>query len=199
MSELTADADIPATGPPDLLGDLGSTRRRLDELTRECAAESLAANADVARDEKAEATRHAEALETIETGRADAIDAAHRHRTDGIESAKSAHRRRHLEIDEEAEAMSVRIRRKAHENERKAKEALEEAIWLAETVYEANEKRPAREFEERAVEIDEDVTRLEELESRMLRETRRYKQPVPAAAELDAADLRDVEIGRAHV
>ena len=124
MSELTADADIPATGPPDLLGDLGSTRRRLDELTRECAAESLAANADVARDEKAEATRHAEALETIETGRADAIDAAHRHRTDGIESAKSAHRRRHLEIDEEAEAMSVRIRRKAHENERKAKEAL---------------------------------------------------------------------------
>ncbi|NCF40345.1 MAG: hypothetical protein GWP75_09535, partial [Planctomycetia bacterium] len=193
MSELTADADIPATGPPDLLGDLGSTRRRLDELTRECAAESLAANADVARDEKAEATRHAEALETIETGRADAIDAAHRHRTDGIESAKSAHRRRHLEIDEEAEAMSVRIRRKAHENERKAKEALEEAIWLAETVYEANEKRPAREFEERAVEIDEDVTRLEELESRMLRETRRYKQPVPAAAELDAADLRDVE------
>ncbi|MHC4792785.1 MAG: hypothetical protein ACYTDE_00640, partial [Planctomycetota bacterium] len=193
MSELTADADIPATGPPDLLGDLGSTRRRLDELTRECAAESLAANADVARDEKAEATRHAEALETIETGLADAIDAAHRHRTDGIESAKSAHRRRHLEIDEEAEAMSVRIRRKAHENERKAKEALEEAIWLAETVYEANEKRPAREFEERAVEIDEDVTRLEELESRMLRETRRYKQPVPAAAELDAADLRDVE------
>ncbi|MAB72886.1 MAG: hypothetical protein CMJ54_10320, partial [Planctomycetaceae bacterium] len=193
MSDFPADADIPATGPPDLLGDLGSTRRGLDALTRECAAESLAATADADRDETTEARRHADTLETVEATRADAIDAAHRHRTDGIAAARSAHEQRHLAIDDEAEAMSVRIRRKAHENERKAKEALEEAVWLAETVYEANEKRPAREFEERQVEIDEDVTRLEELESKMIRESRRYKQPVPRAAELDAADLRAVE------
>ncbi|MDG2133909.1 MAG: FtsK/SpoIIIE domain-containing protein [Phycisphaerales bacterium] len=193
MSDLKADADIPATGPPDLLGDLGSSRRRLDELTRDSAAESLAATADAVRDAKTEERDHAEALETVETTRTDAVDAARRRRTEGIASARRTHEERHLEIDQEAEAMSVRIRRKAHENERKAKEALEEAVWLADTVYEANEKRPAREFEERAVEIDEDVTRLEELESRMMRETRRYKQPVPRAAELDAADLREVE------
>ena len=41
MSDFTADADIPATGPPDLLGDLGSSRRRLDALTRDCAAMPL--------------------------------------------------------------------------------------------------------------------------------------------------------------
>ena len=144
MSDFTADADIPATGPPDLLGDLGSSRRRLDALTRDCAAESLAATADAARDAAAEKRSHAETLETIESTRAGSLDAARRHRTEGLAAARRAHQERPLEVDQEAEAMSVRIRRKAHENERKAKAALEAAAWLAETVYEADEKRPGR-------------------------------------------------------
>ena len=193
MSDFTAEDENATSGPPDLLGDLGATRRGLDELTRTCAAESLAATADAAREIEDESKRHADAIAAIETARTESSDAARRHRTDGLAAARTAHETRHLEVDRDAEAMSVRIRRKAHENERKAKEALEEAIWLAETVYEANEKRPAREFEDRAAEIDADVTRLDDLEARMIRETRRYKQAVPRPAELDADEAREAE------
>ena len=189
MTDTVPSLDADPCAPPDLLGEMGSIRRRLDELTRESAAESLAATSDAAATVTAENLRHAENTAAIEQTRDERIETATRNRTVDGETAERICTTRLQEIDDEAKAMSIRIRRKASENDKKAREALEEAVWLAETVYEANENRPRDLFEERRLEIEEDLARLDELHSKMIHETRRYKQPIPRPTAPSEEDL----------
>ena len=193
MSDPVSSLDTEPSPPPDLLRTMGATRRRLDTLTRDTARESTAANRDGDAAEAAERREHKENTAAIEQARETEIETALRQRTTGTAEATRIFSERFCEIDEEAKAMSIRIRRKAKENDTKAKEGLEESIWLAETVFEANDNRPREVFQERCKEIEEDVARLDDLDSRMIRETRRYKQPIPRPTEPSGEDLSGID------
>jgi S-DNA-T family DNA segregation ATPase FtsK/SpoIIIE len=193
MTDTVPQLDPETAPPPDLLGKMGATRRRLDALTRDSATESIAATTDGDAAETEERRRHDANTTAIAKSRDDGIETAARNRLANISTAQQICSERVREIDEEAKSMSVRIRRKAHENDKKAKEALEEDIWLAETVFEANENRPRDAFEERQKEIDKDLVRLDDLESRMIRETRRYKQLVPRRTGPSEEDLSGID------
>ncbi|MFB0987623.1 MAG: hypothetical protein QMB94_15100, partial [Phycisphaerales bacterium] len=193
MSDPVSSLDTEPSGPPDLLRTMGATRRRLDALTRDTASESTAATRDGDAAEAAERREHKENTAAIEQALETEVETALRQRTTGTAAATRTQSERVREIEEEAETMSIRIRRKAKENDKKAKEGLEESIWLAETVFEANENRPRDVFQERCKEIEEDVARLDELESRMIRETRRYKQPIPRPTAPSGDDLSGID------
>ena len=193
MTDTVTSLEAESTSPPDLLGSMGAARRRLDDLTRETTAESLAATTEGDAAEETERRRHVENAADIDGTRDQGIETAARDRATETASAQQTRTDRLQEIDEDSEAMSIRIRRKAHENDKKAKDALEEAIWLAETVFEANENRPRDEFEERRKEIEEDLNRLDELQSNMIRETRRYKQPVPRSTAPSEEELSGID------
>ena len=46
MTDTVTSLEAESTSPPDLLGSMGAARRRLDDLTRETTAESLAATTE---------------------------------------------------------------------------------------------------------------------------------------------------------
>ena len=75
------------------------------------------------------------------------------------------------------------VLRKAIDHQNAAKAAIEEATWLAETVFEANEDRPRLEFEEARSELAKHRQDFQGLEQRMIRESRRYLQRRPRRPE----------------
>ncbi len=95
--------------------------------------------------------------------------------------------RQHQEARAEAEnVMKIDrdlILREAIDRQNAAKAAIEEATWLAETVYEANEDRPRLEYEESRSELAKSREDFQELERRMVRESRRYLQRRPRRPE----------------
>ncbi len=187
-----ADAS-PAEGPPDLLAVIGAARRRLDALaisTRHAAAET-ASSLETAR--TAEQRRHDERMTAIDEARRTTIDDARSAADREVAAAEEARDRRRRELEVQAEEMRRRIRRKAARNRSAAETALEEAIWLADSVYEGNEGRPREEFERTRTEIATITGDLDDLEDRMRRESRRYRQPRPRPIEPDAEALRAAE------
>ena len=176
---------VPSAGPPDLLAEVGAARRRLDELAGRIRAAADLATETLASRTAGEDGRHRTHLASFDEERdallADAADAARRE----VDAAHDRHRARHAELESQAETMRRRIRRKASENRSAAESALEEAVWLADSVYEGNEGRPREEFERTRTEIATITGDLDDLEMRMRRETRRYRQPRPRAVPLD--------------
>ncbi len=187
---LESESPTPA-GPPDLLATIGSARARLDALaisTRDAAGAADDRTA-AARDD--ETARHAARLAEIDEDRRrmieDAREAAHRE----VADAEATRDRRRRELEQQAEEMRRRIRSKAKRNRSAAETALEEAIWLADSVFEGNEGRPREEFERTRTEIAKIIADLDELEGRMRRESRRYRQPRPRPLEVDAAAVAE--------
>ncbi len=185
---VSASDSIP--GPPDLLASIAAARTRLDTLaisTRTSALEAEATTRD-ARD--AEESRHRDRLASIDEDRLTEIDTARSTALRQITEAGEVRDERTADLQKQAQEMRRRIRSKAMRNRSAAETALEEAIWLADSVFEGNEGRPREDFERTRTEIATILGDLDDLEARMRRESRRYRQPRPRALELDAADLR---------
>ena len=178
--------DMPSTPDTSVNGDLvaetGRLRRNISELTMEVREESENCVTDaVAAAEKEDAdheTRLSEINQALEDGLKNAQD---------IHDATVA-KARHVEkaslekIESDAKSMRDRIRSKAISNERTARAAMAEAVWVADTVYEANEDRPKEQFEELREQVETVNQDLEELDAKVARELRRYWQRRPRPA-----------------
>jgi len=183
------EAATPA-GPPDLLATIGAARARLDALAISTRADADDTDAATRSAREAERTRHADRLAEIDRARTGMIDEARAAAAREIAAANEARDRRRAELEQQATDMRRRIRSKAARNRAAAETALEEAIWLADSVYEGNEGRPREDFERTRTEIGTIVADLDELEERMRRESRRYRQPRPRPVEVAPEALR---------
>ena len=179
------DSMATTQAPPDLLAEIGELRRESDELARSTTESVAEHEAGTRADAAAEADRHRLAVEEIDGTKAARISAAHAIREDAVDTAERTREDTRRRLEEQAEEMRIRIRRKFVSNQEAAKSALAEATWLAETVYEANETRPREEFDRLRTDVGTTLAELEELDARMTRETRRYRQPRPRSVELD--------------
>jgi S-DNA-T family DNA segregation ATPase FtsK/SpoIIIE len=176
-------------GPPDLLGAIGAARRRLDDLARETVRNAVSGAEDRGSWVATERDRHERRIAAIAETRDSTVRDARAAAAREIDAARLAWDQRREEIESQAEDMRRRIRRKAARNRSAAETALEEAIWVADSVYEGNEGRPREEFEKTRTEIAAITDELQDLEARMKRETRRYRQPRPRAGEVDPKAL----------
>ncbi len=188
----------------DILAELGGLRRGLDALSVETSAAARALGERESADREGEALRHREALAAIEaTHAADSANATEACR-EAMNAAEERRRTERARIGTEAEDLRKRIQRKAVANQEAAEEALEEAIWLAESVFEAGEGKPREEYEKRRAEVATMLEEVEKLERLMNRETRRYRQtrprPTPLAShDRDEAELAPIETIRSSL
>ena len=152
--------------------ELEALARRINEGTREAMSRRES-------ETTAESDRHASRVSEIVAESDQAISAAN----DALDRAVAELGRQHQEARAEAEGAIMidrdRILREAIDHQNAAKAAIEEATWLAETVFEANEDRPRLEFEEARAELVTIREDFDELERRMRRKSRRYLQPRP--------------------
>jgi S-DNA-T family DNA segregation ATPase FtsK/SpoIIIE len=190
MDDPAGTEPTPATGPPDLLATIGAARSRLDALAISTRTAATEADESARAARESEETRHADRLAAIDHERDSTVEEARRTARRQITDADDARDDRVRSLKNQAEEMRRRIRSKARRNRSAAETALEEAIWLADSVFEGNEGRPREEFERTRTEIATVLGDLEELESRMRRESRRYRQPRPRTLELDESHRR---------
>ena len=184
----------PDVRDPDLLAEIAAIRKSADALAVETVGAADAHRATFDDRRSSETRRNAEEIAAIderrdaELARAEAVQ-----RTDR-DLADTTARETGASLERRAEEMRVRIRRKFVNNKDAAEKALEEATWLAETVYEANETRPRDDFEKMRTEIGNGIADLDDLDARMVRETRRYRQPRPRPIELDPKERSEAEL-----
>ena len=167
---------------PDLLRELGQRRERIAELTMRTCSRS---RDEIARQELAKAdetARHALATKTNATRHKRTSEAIEKKYRENHDDAAKTCSFEIDHIDQDAREMQDRIRTKSTSNVRTAKTAMEEAAWVAETVYEANEDRPRKEFEELRAQMEASQQELGNLEKIITREIRRYWQARPKIA-----------------
>ncbi|MAC20893.1 MAG: cell division protein FtsK [Phycisphaerae bacterium] len=179
---------------PDLLGEIGRLRHELDALAIETAAASTAESERLQGEQAEESRGHEVRLAEINAESLAVMAEADVRRQATRATADATRIERRTEIEREADAMRVRIRRKVVSNQEAAATALEEAVWLAESVYEASEGRPRETFEKLRSELAIAVEDLDELEKRMRLETRRYRQPRPRPIEPSEKSRSEVEL-----
>ena len=179
---------------PDLLGEVGGLRRELDHLAIETAARSIAETERLQAEQAEESSGHEIRLAEIKAESTEIVAEADAHREAGVAAAQATRIKRRTQIEGEADAMRVRIRRKVISNEEAAATALEEAVWLAESVFEASEGRPRETFEKLRSELAIAIEDLDDLEKRMRLENRRYRQPRPRSLQLGEKSRSEVEL-----
>ena len=178
----------------DLLAEIAGIRQAADLLARETteAAEEHRRSLESRMTEESERNQ-SEVTRITEARSNDLAEAQARHQA-ATNAATGTWRSTRSELEDQAEEMRVRIRRRFVNNKEAAKTALEEATWLAETVYEANETKPREDLEKLRTEIGNTLADFDELDARMTRETRRYRQPRPRPLELDHQDQSEAEL-----
>ncbi|MCP4833195.1 MAG: AAA family ATPase [Phycisphaera sp.] len=183
----------------DLLAEISATRDSANSFAVETVGAADAHRAAFEERLSAETTRNITEIAAIDERRDSGIARAEAAQRTERDLASSTARETCTSLERSAEEMRVRIRRKFVNNKDAAEKALEEATWLAETVYEANETRPRDELEKLRTEIGNGMADLEELDARMVRETRRYRQPRPRPIELDHRERSEAELAPLQV
>ncbi len=184
-SEYHAESSPEDAASADLLHQIGAARQRLDALARATTSDHSSTDENRLSWINEEVARHERRMAASRERQESAILEA---RTRGVREIREADARletRRRELDDQAEEMRARIVRKTSQNRTAAETALEDAIWVADSVFEGNERRPREDFERTQTEISAITGELDDLETRMKRETRRYRQPRPRAAEVD--------------
>jgi ABC-type multidrug transport system fused ATPase/permease subunit len=137
-----------------------------------------------------ETTRHAREVAAIETER----DNTRRNLQERLERQTSEATGRKTEelarLDAKVKAAIEEIERRAEEASRDAREGLQHALWLADSVHESGERRPKAVLEEIKQTVAERIAALEGIVADAARQTRRYRQSVPASTESPAATGR---------
>jgi S-DNA-T family DNA segregation ATPase FtsK/SpoIIIE len=105
--------------------------------------------------------------------------------------------RQRLETDiHAAEAgQRERILEKAEENEQRARKQWDEAVWVAESVYEANERKPQEQLEQTDEIIEKKRQDLLQCAERARQMIRKYRQRTPAIEEEDERPVDDADHG----
>ncbi len=173
----------------DLLRELGDRRHRIAELTsrtRTSSSEEISRHENACKEESARHTNAVHRNASRHTRTKEAIREKYR------ENHEDAMRTCDFEIkkiDQDAREMKDRIQTKSTSNARTAKTAMEEAAWVAETVYEANEDRPRKEFEELRAQMEATQQELNNLDKVIGSEIRRYWQSRPRVTPPTSSEL----------
>jgi hypothetical protein len=130
---------------------------------------------------QAENARHASERAEIDARRA-STESNLRARMERLCSDSAARRQGDLgKLESKVRATTEEIERRADEASRDAKEGLQHALWLAESVHESGERRPKAVLEEVRQTVEERMSALEAILAEAERQTRRCRQAVPAA------------------
>ncbi len=90
-------------------------------------------------------------------------------------------------LELEYESSLARIAEKAEVNEKATKNALQEAIWLTETVYEATEPQPREQYSQACKGIDGKLEELQTTQEKAVALLKRYRQRIPVAESMGTA------------
>lgn len=169
--------------PPRYPDDVASWSVALEQLALDVnrrTAEAITAHLTASNAERAEhGTRSSDLREAAERRLVEAKDSHERELADIARSREDTQ----TEAEQTLGNNRERILREAIDRQNAAKAAIEEATWLAETVFEANEDRPRLEYEEARAEFASLKEEFEQIERRMTRESRRYLQKRPRRPE----------------
>ncbi len=165
----------------DAIARLESVLRSLRLAVSARAAEEKAC-ADTLKAERTKNDRsHDLTMSTVRQRRSDerrAEDERYATRSESIASAYEADKRA---IDEGERTTRAEIETRTSTNLAAAKTRMDEAVWVAETVYEGAEDQPRIEFEKAREEFTVRRQDLDEIETQARAMARRYRQTVPVA------------------
>ncbi|MFM7807371.1 MAG: hypothetical protein ACKPEA_05505, partial [Planctomycetota bacterium] len=106
-----------------------------------------------------------------------------RERLERLQAEAAARRQADLsKLEAKVRVTTEEIERRADEAGRDAKEGLQHALWLADSVHESGERRPKAVLEEIRQTAAERLSALEAILSEAERQTRRFRQSIPAAS-----------------
>ena len=165
-------AHDPITDIAERWSAIAAASRRLRERSEADRASDAAAAA-------AEKARHAAERAAIDATR-ETTERNLRERCERIQSESADRRQAELaRLDAKVRATTEEIERRADEAGRDAKEGLQQALWLAESVHESGERRPKAVLEEVRQTVTERLNALEAILAEAARQTRRCRQAVP--------------------
>ena len=144
-------------------------------------------------DSAEETDRHADRLESIERELREGLERARTDHDEGIESARRESGGRLATLEDEYEVRRKRVLTRSEEKINALRSRYEEKLWVADTVYEANEEKPRQAFEKIREQVETRLQEFEEICSVGRTEVRRYRQragapPQPEPAELEALE-----------
>ena len=131
-----------------------------------------------------ERERHAARLAAIERTRNDQISNAEHVRDETVDQARKESGHKLAELEDTYETKRRRIIEDSTKRADKLRKKMEEAIWLAETVFEASEDAPRNDFEAFREQVETRLLEINEIGNLGRVEMRRFRQR-PIEAQLD--------------
>ena len=132
------------------------------------------------RDARENEVRHKETLEALERDWRAATEAATTARDAAVGEAEATFASEMMRLARKRELAVEEARAKAEAARTSAQRVHDEAVWLAESVYEGSEGKPRADYEKLREEITTNRKELEELIAQGRTLVRRYRQVVPA-------------------
>jgi DNA segregation ATPase FtsK/SpoIIIE-like protein len=130
---------------------------------------------------EAERARHGREMSLIEAQRS-STESNLQERLERVEREALSRRDEALaRIDSKERSEGAEIERRASKAAREAKDALQQALWLADSVHESGERGPRLQLEEIRQEVATRLGALDEILVEATRQTRRYRQAAPQA------------------
>lgn len=168
---------------PDPITDIAQRWSRIAAAAVALAERSARDAADGAAAEKAERDRHTRESSGSESSRLNAGRLAERTRDEALARAQQAFDEELRRLETKAKTTNDEIERRATSTGRETKDAYQQALWLADSVHESTERGPRLAFEELREQVREREAALQGIVDEAARQTRRYRQRVPAAPE----------------
>ena len=127
-----------------------------------------------------EEDRHADQLETIGRDHAEGLETTTQQHAESTESARRESGTKLATLEDEYEVRRKRVLSKSEEKITSLKSRYDEKLWVADTVFEANEEKPRQEFEKVREQVETRVLEIEETCTIGRTEVKRYRQrPLP--------------------
>ena len=122
-----------------------------------------------------EVDRHANQLETIERELQEGLEATTQRHADETDTARRDSGSKLATLEDEYEVRRKRVLSKSQEKIASLKKRYDEKIWVADTVYEANEEKPRQEFEKIRGQVETRLQEVKEICDIGRTEVRRYR------------------------
>jgi len=172
---------------PDPITDIAQRWSRIAAAAAALAERSRRDTERAEADASAERTRHERETSGIESALVNARRLAERAQDEAIALAQQSLETDRERLEAKARATSDEIERRAASTGRDAKDAYQQALWLAESVHESTERGPRRAFDELREQVQEREAALQAILDEAARQTRRFRQRVPELPEVSPA------------
>ena len=128
----------------------------------------------VANGDELESNQSAE--EAIERARNEGLEQAELEHETAVEAARRKASATQAELEDDAESQRKDVEEKFAKRDKRLKTAFDEALWVADTVFEANEDKPKLRFEQESEQVRTRLNEISEIRELGAIEVRRYRQ-----------------------